>query len=186
MDIMEQAAAHRRGYDPVAKGFHWILFLLLAAQYAVGSIMPHIGRKTPDESWVAWHLSIGATILFFIVLQLVWRFTHPVPLLSTMPIWQRRLASATHWLLYLLVLVMTVLGWAAANARGWDVKVFGLVTLPSIAAKGARWAHQAGDIHDWMLYVLAGVIGLHVFGALYHYVYKRDAVLQRMLPEAGY
>lgn len=170
-----------RPYDPVAKALHWIIFLLLAAQYAVGSIMPHIGRKTPDESWVAWHMSIGATILFFIVLKLVWRVLFPVALAPAMPPWQRRLASATHWLLYLLVLIMVVLGWAAANSRGWDVKMFGLVPLPAIADKGARWAHRAGDIHDWLLYVLAALIGLHVAGALYHYYIERDRVLQRML-----
>ncbi len=171
-----------RGYDPVSKGLHWIVFLLLAAQYAVGSIMPHIGRKTPDEGWVAWHLSIGAAILFFIVIRLLWRLAHPVPLLSSTPAWQRVLASATHWLLYILMFVMVFLGWAAANARGWDVRLFGLVTLPSIAEKGARWGHEAGDIHDWLLYVLAGVIGLHVAGALYHQFVRHDTVLQRMLP----
>jgi cytochrome b561 len=175
------AEVRQRGYDPVAKTLHWIIFLLLAAQYAVGSIMPHIGRKTLDEGWVSWHLSIGAAILFFIAIKLIWRLVFPVQLLPTMPAWQQRLASATHWLLYILVLVMVVLGWAAANSRGWDVKLFGVVTLPSLAEKGARWAHSAGDIHDWLLYVLAGVIGLHVVGALYHYYFRRDEVLQRIL-----
>ena len=170
-----------RAYDPVAKALHWAVFLLLAAQYAVGSIMPHIGRKTLDEGWVAWHMSIGATIVFFIVVRLAWRFTHPVPLAPGMPPWQHRLASATHWLLYILVIVMLVLGWAAANARGWDVKMFGLVTLPAIAANGARWGHQAGDIHDWLLYVLAAVIGLHVAGALYHQYVLKDDEIRRMV-----
>jgi cytochrome b561 len=170
-----------RAYDPVAKLLHWIVFLLLAAQYVVGSIMPHIGRNTPDESWVAWHLTIGATVLFFIVVRLAWRIAFPVRLAQGMPLWQERLASATHWLLYLLVLAMVVLGWAAANARGWDVKMFGLVTLPAIAANGARWGHEAGDIHDWLLYVLAAVIGLHVAGALYHQYVLKDDEISRML-----
>ena len=47
-------------YGQTAKLFHWLIFLLLAAQYAVGSIMPHIGRKTLNEGWVNWHLSLGA------------------------------------------------------------------------------------------------------------------------------
>jgi cytochrome b561 len=77
---------------------------------------------------------------------------------------------------------MVILGWAAANYRGWDVRLLGVVTLPAIADKGANWAHSAGDIHDWLLYVLAGVTGVHVFGALYHYYFQRDQILQRMLP----
>src|SRR5665213_3575613 len=163
--IITQSAAMAHGYDPIAKGLHWTIFLLLAAQYAVGSIMPHVGRKTLDEGWVTWHLSIGATILFFITVRLIWRLSHTVPLLSTMPMWQARFAAAIHWLLYILVFTMVILGWAAANYRGWDVKLFGFVTMPALADKGAGWAHEAGDIHDVMVYVLAAVIGLHVAGA---------------------
>ena len=47
-------------YGPTAKFFHWLIVLLLAAQYAIGSIMPHIGRKTLDEGWVHWHFLVGA------------------------------------------------------------------------------------------------------------------------------
>src|ERR1700761_4930650 len=102
-------------YGPTAKIFHWLIFLLLAAQYAVGSIMPHIGRKTVDEGWVAWHLSIGAAILLAIVLRFLWRLAHPVPLSSELPPLERTLVHVTHLALYALVFVMTVLGWAAAN-----------------------------------------------------------------------
>ena len=34
------------GYGAVAKILHWLIFILLAVQYAIGSIMPHIGRHT--------------------------------------------------------------------------------------------------------------------------------------------
>ena len=172
-------------YGSVAKIFHWLIFLLLAAQYAVGSIMPHIGRHTPDEGYVAWHLSIGAAILFVIILRLLWRIAFPVPLLSAMPGWERLLSNFTHWMLYALVLAMTLLGWAAASSRGWDVKLFGILPLPPLAASGAHWGHEAGDIHNVLVYVLLGFIVLHAGGALYHYVVKRDLVLQRMLPASG-
>jgi cytochrome b561 len=178
---MEQAEP-RRTYGVAAKFFHWLIFLLLAAQYAVGSIMPHIGGKTLDEGWVAWHLSIGAAILFAIVLRLMWRLLHPVPLLTNTHPFEQRLARFTHWMLYLLVFAMTVLGWTAANARGWNVKLFGLITLPALAPNGSHWGHQAGDIHNILVYVLLGFILLHVAGALYHYFVLRDRVMQRMLP----
>ena len=168
-------------YGATARVFHWLIFILLAAQYAVGSIMPHIGRKTLNEGWVNWHLSIGAAILFVIVLRLVWRLTHPVPLLAGMPAFERTIAGLTHWILYALVLAMTLLGWAAANYRGWTVVLFGAVPLPQLAPKGASWAHEAGDIHNILVYVLLGFIVLHVAGALYHYAILRDRVTQRML-----
>lgn len=172
-------------YGPVAKALHWLIFLLLAVQYAIGSIMPHIGRNTPNEGWVSWHFSVGAAILFFIVVRLAWRITHPVAPAPGLAAWERNLAALTHWALYLLVLAMTLLGWAATNYRGWDVRLFGVVTLPALAPKGAAWAHEAGDIHNILVYVLLAFIVLHVTGALYHHFVKRDGVVARMLPDAG-
>ncbi len=173
----------RANYGTPAKIFHWLIFLLLAAQYAVGSIMPHIGRKTLDEGFVAWHLSIGAAILFVIVLRLVWRLAYPVALPSTLQLWEIYASRFTHGMLYALVLAMTGLGWAAANARGWTVRLFGVIPLPAIAPNGSSWGHEAGDIHNILVYVLLGFIVLHVLAALYHYLIRRDQVLQRILPQ---
>jgi cytochrome b561 len=171
-------------YGPTAKIFHWLIFLLLAAQYAVGSIMPHIGRKTLDEGWVHWHLLVGAVILLVIVLRFLWRLANPVTLPDALAPWELIVSRITHYCLYILVFVMTVLGWAAANSRGWDVTLFGVVPLPALAAKGARWGHEAGDIHNILVYVLLGFIALHVAGALYHLLVKKDGVMQRMLSGA--
>ena len=168
-------------YGVTAKAFHWLIFVLLAAQYFIGSVMPHIGRKTLDEGWVHWHLVVGAVIFFVIVLRFAWRLIHPVAPLVALSKWELVLSRITHLMLYLLVFVMTVLGWAASNARGWDVKLFDLVTLPALAEKGSHWGHKAGDIHNILVYVLLGFIALHVAGALYHALIKRDRVLQRML-----
>jgi len=163
------------------KTFHWLIFALIAAQYAVGSIMPHIGAKTPDEGWVAWHISLGAAIMFFIAIRLVWRLLRPVPLLE-MPAWQARLANFTHMGLYALVVIMTLLGWAATGYRGWTVWLFGFIPLPALAAKGTEWAHTAGDVHAFLVYVLLALIVLHIAAALYHHFILRDRVMQRMVP----
>jgi cytochrome b561 len=169
------------GYGFWHKSFHWLIFALIAAQYLVGSVMPHIGRNTPDEGWVAWHFSIGAAILLFIVLRLIWRLMHPVSL-PEMPGWQTQVAKLTHAGLYLLIFVMCVLGWAAVGDRGWTVYLFGFIPLPALAAKGTPWAHTAGDIHDTLVYVLLAFIVLHVLAAVYHQFILRDRVLDRMLP----
>ena len=175
------ALSEAPGYGIVAKILHWLIFSLLAVQYAIGSIMPHIGRKTLNEGWVSWHFSVGAAILFFIVIRLVWRMLHPVPLIPTMAPWERAVSGITHWSLYILVLVMTLLGWAATNSRGWDVILFGVIPLPKISPTGSDWGHECGDIHNILVYVLLGFILIHVAGALYHYFVKRDQVVGRML-----
>ena len=168
-------------YGPIAKVFHWLICLLLAAQFTIGEIMPHIGKKTLDEGWVHWHLLVGAVILLVILLRFAWRLLHPVTLPDSLAPWELTLSRLTHYTLYILVFVMTVLGWAAANYRGWTVTLFGVIPLPPLAPKGTPWAHQAGDIHNTLVWVLLGFVALHVAGALYHLLVKKDRVMQRML-----
>jgi cytochrome b561 len=172
-----------KGYDPIAKLFHWAVVLLLAAQFGVAWTMPEIHRGTQPETLINLHLSLGSLILLIMALRLVWRFSHPVPLESVgVPRWQVAAARAAHLSLYLLLLVMPVLGWANANSRGWDVTLFGLVPLPSIMAAKSPVGHTLGDIHTLIAYVALGLVGLHVAGALYHHVRLKDGTLARMLP----
>jgi len=170
-----------RDYDPLTKILHWLVFLLVAAQYAVGELMPHIGRKTADEGLVAWHISLGAAVMVAVAIALIWRIAHPVAHAADIPRWQQRLAGIVHWSLYPLILVMTVLGWAATNFRGWPVKLFGILPLPALAAKGDAWAHTAGDLHTALVNVLLALVGLHAAAALYHHFFARDQILTRML-----
>ena len=167
-------------YGLVARIFHWLIFALLVAQYTVGSIMPHIGRHTVDETWVAWHFDIGAVILLVIVLRFVWRLVQPVALATRLAPWERVLSRFTHYILYALIFVMTMLGWIAANAHGFDVYLLGL-KLPALAPNHSGWGHECGDIHNVLVYVLLGFIILHIAGALYHRFIKKDDVMQRML-----
>ena len=170
-----------KAYDPVTKFLHWLIFLAVAAQYAVGEFMPHIGKNAQEVGLIWVHIFLGGIVLFLIVVGIAWRLTHHVPQLPELPGWQRLAATATHWALYLLILAMTVLGWAAANFRGWPATVFG-APIPALANKGDRWAHTAGDVHSFLVNVLLGLVILHVVAALYHHFFLRDKVLRRMLP----
>ena len=170
-------------YDPVAKIFHWGVLVLLAAQYAVGWIMPPIHRGTQPERWINLHLSLGTLIILVMLLRLVWRITHPVPLLRDgVPRWLVGLGHATHHTLYALLLVMPVLGWANANSRGWDVTLLWVLPLPNLVPAKASYGHVIGDVHMDLAYVLLALVALHAAGGLYHHVRLRDGVLQRMLP----
>jgi cytochrome b561 len=97
-------------------------------------------------------------------------------------VWERKLSKLTHAALYGLLLVIPVLGWAAANYFGFAVHLFGLFHLPTIADGTMEWAHEAGDLHEELVNILLYFVGLHVLGALWHYFVRRDRVLQRMLP----
>lgn len=172
-----------RRYDGVAQGFHWLILALLAAQFAIAWTMPDITKTTPAAGLVAWHLSVGATILFVMLLRLAWRLTHtPPPPPGDLPGPLRLLSRLTHWLLYAILIVLPVLGWINASSRGYPVRLFGVVPLPQLVPTGDPFGHAMGDVHANVALVLLAVVALHVTGALFHAVVKRDGVVSRMLP----
>ena len=88
-----------------------------------------------------------------------------------------------HWLLYLLLFVVPILGWMNASFRGFPVKLFGLIELPKLMTTQSPGFAWTGDVHGLLAtYVLLPLLGLHVAAALYHWLIRRDGVLQRMLP----
>ncbi|HEX6613881.1 MAG TPA: cytochrome b [Rhodanobacteraceae bacterium] len=171
-------------YTRTAIFLHWLILALLIAQYAVGWTMPHIGRNTPVTTLISLHFSIGVLIIGVIVIRLVWRILHSEPVPEDgVPPWQVRSARVIHWLLYLLLLVVPLLGWINASWRGMPITFFGLFHVPPLVgdhAAGWRWT---GDVHTLIAeYGILPLVGLHVAAALYHYFVRRDRVLQRMLP----
>lgn len=169
-------------YGRAHKSLHWLTVALLAVQFAIAWSMPAIHRDTKPEGLISLHLTAGAVILVVMVLRLLWRFGHPVPLIRDQtPLWQQRTAQVTHALLYLLLLLLPVMGWGNASYRGWTIDLFGLVRLPLILPTGSPLGHQLGDVHTVVSYVLLGLIGLHIAAVLYHQFWLRDRIMSRML-----
>jgi cytochrome b561 len=82
------------------------------------------------------------------------------------------------------VILIPVLGWASASARGWPVVFFGMGNLPAVLPKGSPFGEELGDIHGFLSNLLLVLIGVHVAAALYHHFWIKDRVLLRMLPGA--
>lgn len=171
------------GYNAAAKWLHWLILLLVLTQFGIAMLMPDIGPHTVAGTLINLHFSLGVLILLVMAIRLGNRLLHPVPLdMPGSPAWERWIAVAMHRLFYFILLVGPFLGWASASAHRLRVNVFGIVSLPGIAAPRAPWALTAGDVHIYMMWALAVLIGLHAAAALYHYYVRHDGVLQRMLP----
>ncbi|HEX5394163.1 MAG TPA: cytochrome b [Rhodocyclaceae bacterium] len=172
------------GYSATAKSLHWLIAALIAIQFVLVALMPDIEPDTKPTTVINLHLSIGVVILVATVIRLVHRLTHPVPLaMPGAPAWERLAAYTTHLVIYGILLISPILGWAAASAHRLPVTLFGLFTLPDIAAPRAPWALEAGDIHMQLMWALLALIAAHVAAALYHHFVRRDDVLRRMLPK---
>jgi cytochrome b561 len=142
-----------------------------------------VHRETRPAGLIAWHLAIGIAILMLVIVRLSWRGTHPVPVAPvTLPPLLRWLARMTHWLLYGLLIVLPLLGWANASSRGWTVDMLGVVPLPRLSPNGSPIGHSMGDWHQVCAWILVALVAAHVSAALFHHFILRDNTLRRMLP----
>ena len=170
-------------YGTTAKVFHWLAVTLLVVQYPLGKFMPDIHRGMTPGDAMTFHISFGIVILALMVLRLFWRITHPVAPAGSLPVWQRLISEAVHWLLYALVLATTMTGWIFASERGWSISLFFAVPLPMLPTEGSLLANSLGKWHGTMEWALLLVIGAHVAAAMAHTFIFRDRIMQRMLPE---
>lgn len=174
------------GYTATAKILHWLILALLLIQFTVAWTMPEIHRDTRPETLINLHMTIGVVILLVAVVRLGWRVTHAEPPPEDgVPPWQTASARVVHWLLYVLLLVVPILGWINASWRGFPVIILG-VELPQLVATRAPGWLWTGDLHMLLAnYVMLTLVGVHVAVAVYHRFVRGDRVLQRMLPTRG-
>jgi cytochrome b561 len=172
-------------YTRTAMLLHWLVALLLLGQFAFGWYLESIPRGVPARGYfVNLHKSTGLLIGLLILVRLGWRLTHtPPPLPASVPRWQQQAASASHYLLYVLMLVMPLSGYVASNFSRFGINFFNTFKL-------APWGidskllyaifNQTHIVSSWLLLALVLVHGL---AALKHLLIDRDTVFSRMLPQ---
>lgn len=175
-------AADQR-YSRIAIAFHWTIAVLVIANLIIG-----IGHEPVPalRALMPAHKAIGISVLVLTAGRVAWRLAHrPPPLPAGTPAWERGAAHATHWLLYLLLVVMPLSGWAMVSGPGprRPLTWFGAFDIPYLPASSAA-ADAGASAHSLLGWVMLALVVLHVAAALRHHFLLRDAVLLRMLPVA--
>ena len=170
-------------YGGVAKGFHWVIAVMVLGLLAAGIYMTSLDPSPEMFKLYALHKSAGITVLTLVVLRVLWRITNPHPeSLPNHKNWEKILARLVHFMLYAALFIMPLSGWVMSSAKGFSVSVFGLLTLPDFVERSDDLAKVAGIIHEIASWVLIGIVGLHIAGAIKHHIVDRDETLWRMLP----
>lgn len=169
-------------YTAVAIGFHWLLALMIVGSFGVGLYMESLPMSPQRLKLFNWHKWAGVTILTLSALRLLWRLTHRPPPEPAMPAWQRRAAAATHAALYVLFFAVPLVGWAYSSAAGFPIVWFGVLPLPDFVPVDKALAEAIKPWHGWLAFTLAGLVLLHIAGALKHQFIDRDGLLDRMRP----
>lgn len=180
----------------VSRNLHWLIAAMIAIQVPLGFWMNAVydelvATKSYDFSQLLLisrvHHTNGFLILILATLRLTWRATNPTPAMPPgLAAYQRALARLTHVFLYALLFAFPLSGWATLSAYEGEFPIFffGWENVPRIVPQAVDGSHAPyefyAEIHETCWRVGALVLGLHVFGALWHHFVAKDNVLRRM------
>lgn len=176
----------RMHYTRTAISLHWLIAILVFSGWGLGW-WAHDLPASPDKArYFSWHKWIGVTVFLLALARAGWRATHAAPPLpATTAPWQASAARVSHFLLYVLMLVLPLSGWLMSSAKGFQTVYFGVIPLPDLLAKNEPLGKLLSEIHEQLAYALAALVGLHAAAALKHHFVDKDGVLRRMLPALG-
>ena len=176
------AAAAAPGYTPIARLLHWTVAVLVLLMIPLGFVIANEWGGPAQQFLYNLHKSIGATLLLLVVIRLVYRLTHPAPPLpSDIPAVQRFAALATHWALYVLLLIQPLVGYIMTSAYPAPVPFFGLFNLPAIWPEDRALSERLSVVHLYIGISIAVIAAMHISAALYHHFVRKDRILMRMV-----
>jgi cytochrome b561 len=169
-------------YSLTARALHWTTAVLVLSTIPIGVLMVNVSEGPLQDSLYTAHRSIGVVILPLVIIRLGYRLTHPpLPLPGDIPPIQQFVAHATHWALYALLIVQSLLGWVATSAYGAPIMVFGLFELPPIWPRDQPLSERLYVVHQLVGLAIACLAAAHIGAALYHHFVRKDGVLMRMI-----
>ncbi len=168
-------------YTRPAMLLHWAQAVIVLWLLWLGWTMVDLPKGAERSAAYGLHKSLGLLTLLLVVVRLAWRAGHPAPAsLSTGN--EARLATGVHHLLYVFLLMAPVAGYLASSFTPYPLKFFGL-EIPKLGWPDEGWNASFKQLHVIFVWGGAGLIALHVAGAVKHGL-LRDGTLSRMLPAA--
>jgi cytochrome b561 len=174
-------------FSPITITLHWLIAISIVCLLIVGFYM------ATAEVWSLYpiHKSFGIVVFVLAIVRILWRIKNgwPIPV-RDYPAWEHKLAVLTHWILIIGTVVMPLSGFIFSGAGGYGVEVFGLTIAPSnpdpvnpghVIPFNKEMSDGGHEVHELVGLMMAGVILLHVAGALKHHIIDKDRTLLRML-----
>jgi len=185
---MPATASQFPRYTLIQRVLHWLIAAVVLLALTTGGTIGYLGfdglraqfGPAGTDFIYTMHKTLGVMILGLMVLRIAARLglgkpEYAVPL----PPAQRIASRVVHNLFYVLLLVMPVLGWLATASGGYPVHFFTL-ELPGLIDRNRELSDTLFFWHRIVGGTLAGLIALHIAGAMYHWRVRRDGVMQRM------
>jgi cytochrome b561 len=176
---------HRR-FTPLQRLLHWLMAACILAMLFIGVGM--VSTVMPKYlTLVSIHKPLGIAILALALIRLALRLRYGAPPLpADLPGPIKFAAQASHYAFYALMIVMPLLGWGLLSAAAYPVVLFGGWHLPAILPQSDSLHTLLWDAHFYLAFAFFALILLHVAGALFHALVRRDGVLETMASAVTY
>ena len=170
--------ANSVNYDRTTVFLHWTTAGLVGILWIIGQTADWFPEGAFHTDYWSIHVVLGFALAVVIVWRIVWRTSGGRRLPAADAGVLHIAAKATHYGLYLLLLVVVMLGITNAFVRGYNL--FGLVSLPQLGDRPLR--RPITHWHGLTANIVLGLAVLHTAAALFHHYVIRDSVLARMAP----
>jgi cytochrome b561 len=168
-------------YDITTIRLHWITATLVIILWIIGQTADWIPEGRVNNAYWSLHVVLGFALVILLTWRMIWRGVSGSRLPPADTGALQAMATATHYILYLLLVSVLVLGVANTIVRGY--KLFDLASLPQLGDRA--WRKPITNWHGLAANLLLGLAFLHAAAALAHHYVVRDNVLRRMLPARG-
>lgn len=137
------------------------------------------------------HKSVGITLLFLTLVRIAWRLLNPPPPLpDDMKSHERLLSHSVHIGFYTLMVIIPLAGWLLVSISPFQIStvLYGTLDWPHLPfTSGLRQGNEllhtvVANVHSKGAWVMIGLLGLHVAGAVKHELGGEEGVVKRMLP----
>lgn len=160
---------------------HWLSAISILGMFALGLWMVDLNYY---NVWYTdaphYHKSIGLILAALIACRLIWKFRQIKPHGIGKP-WEKAAAKIMHMMLYVGLLSLFLTGYLISTADGRGIDIFNWMTVPSLGEWFDNQEDIAGDVHEWLAYILMALVAVHVVAALKHHFINKDATLIRII-----
>ena len=170
----------RKRFTASQRLLHWLMAICILAMLFIGVGMVST-IKPIYLTLVSIHKPLGIAVLVLALIRLALRLRYGAPPLPVdLPEPMKLAAEGSHYALYALMIAMPLLGWGMLSAAAYPVVLFGGWHLPAILPQSDSLHTLLWDAHFYLAFAFFALILLHVAGALFHALVRRDGVFEAM------
>jgi cytochrome b561 len=169
-------------FTPLQRLLHWVMAVCILAMLFIG-----VGMVSTIEpkylTLVSIHKPLGIAILILALIRLAVRLRAGAPPLPLdLPEPMKLAAHLSHYVLYILMIALPLIGWGMLSAAAYPVKLWDGVYLPPILPQSDALHTALWNAHFYLAFLFFAVILMHLAAALFHALIRRDGVFDAMGP----